>query len=71
MLIATRNKLADDILVKQRLQEDGTEAKKEDMIAAQYGELAFHSGGQVADNGLQREDVYVHLCNHSVKGPEK
>lgn len=72
MLIAARNKLGDDIGVKQRLtKDDENEEEIENIIADLYGEPSFHNGGQIEDDGSQNEDVYVDFGDDLVEELEK
>lgn len=61
MLIVWRNEIGDEVDAKQRFHEDGNEEEKEGMILAMYGESKLQNWGEVEDNGLKREDVYIAL----------
>lgn len=41
------------------------------MIAALYGELKFHSGGQFEDDGLNDSEVYVYLGDDPMEKVDK
>lgn len=60
MLLAARDKLGYDIDVKERMIGGRNEKENDSTIAALYGELVFHGGGQIEDDGLYVEDVYVY-----------
>lgn len=61
IFLAARDTYDDDTDVAVRLVKNGNEEESEGKIAALFGESFFHSGGQIVDDGLEDEDVYVDL----------
>lgn len=61
MLLAAREKLGDEVDDNKTLKEDRNEETSEGTIAALYGKPVLHRGGQIEDDGLHDEDMYVDL----------
>lgn len=70
MLMAARDKYGDDIDVADRLATDGNQEENEGTIAALFGESVFHSSGQIEEDGLEDEDVYVDLGDDRIEDIE-
>lgn len=61
MLMAARDNYEEDVDVTVRLTKDGNEYNCSGNIAALFAESIFHTGGNVDNDGLEYEDVYVDL----------
>lgn len=59
MLIAARDRFGVETDVEKRLLEDGNEETVDSHIAALFGDLIFHNGGQIENDGLELEDLHV------------
>lgn len=59
MLAAARDQYGEEINVKKRLCEDGNAKMIDSRNAALFGEFLFHSGGQVENDRLKTEHIYV------------
>lgn len=71
MLLAARDSLGGDIVVNERLIENGNEEDKNKTITALYGESVFQQGGQIEEDGLNKEHVYVDLVDDPPEMVEK
>lgn len=67
MLLAARERYGDNIDVANRLQQDGNEEESEGKMAALFVDSVFHNGGQIEDDGLDDEDMYIDLGDDSIE----
>lgn len=61
MLISVQIKCRDEIHVAKQVVEDNNKRESDRKTAVLFGELVFHNGSEIEDDGLQDDRLYVDL----------